>query len=145
MPWERRYIRKEGQSAMQTSKSGSAMFMKMTVTIAMALAAGLAAQAQATRDSAPASIQGTVIGENGQPLAGATVYAFSDMRKQIEATSDENGNYMLPKAPTGVVYIDAYKESDGYPNNFFAFHKAINEEVHKIDVAPGAHIQGLRD
>jgi hypothetical protein len=117
--------------------------MKMTATIAMGLAAALAAQAQATRDSAQASIQGTVIGENGQPLAGATVYAFSDMRKQIETTSDANGNYMLPKTPTGVVYIDAYKESDGYPNNFFAFHKAINEEVHKIDVAPGAHIQGF--
>lgn len=118
------------------------MFLKMTVTIAVALV-GLAAHGQVTHDSTPASIQGTVLGEDGQPLAGATVYAYSDMRKQIHATSDAKGNFLMSDAPTGVVYIDAFKESDGYPYNFLAFHKAVGEEVHKIDVAPGAHIQSF--
>jgi hypothetical protein len=119
------------------------MFFKMTVTITAALVMGLAAHSQATRDSTPASIQGTVLGEDGEPLAGATVYAYSDMRKQIRATSDAKGNFVVPGAPTGTVYIDAFKESDGYPYNFFGFHKAVGEEIHKLDVAPGAQIQGV--
>ncbi len=122
--------------------NGSAMFMKVSMTIAVSLA-GLSANAEPTHDLAPATIQGTVLGEHGESLAGATVYAYSDLRRQIEATSDVKGNFVLPSAPTGVVYIDAYKESDGYPYNLFAFHKAIGEEVHKIEVAPGAHIQNV--
>ena len=124
-------------------ENGIAMFLKMTATITAALVMGLAAHAQPTHDSTPASIQGTVLGEDGDPLAGATVYAYSDMRKQIHATSDAKGNFLMSDAPTGVVYIDAFKESDGYPYNFLAFHKAVGEEVHKIDVAQGAHIQGF--
>jgi hypothetical protein len=120
-----------------------AMFIRMTTIITTALAMGLVAHGQVLHDSTPASIQGTVLGEDGRPLASATVYAYSDMRKQIHAASNAKGNFLMPDAPTGVVYIDAFKETDGYPNNFFAFHKAIGEELHKIAVEPGAHIQGL--
>jgi len=113
--------------------------MAMTVTTALLL--GLS-QAQTTIPI-PASIRGIVVGEEGKPLVGATVYAYSDLRTQVRALTDAEGKFTLIPAPTGEVYIDAFKESDGYPYNFFGFHKAIGEEIHKLDVQSGAQIQDV--
>jgi len=83
------------------------------------------------------SVQGVVLDEGGNPVSGATVYA-EDMRRPIFASSDATGTYTLPDVPVGVAYVFAFKESDGYPNEFWAFYTTNNDHsMLKIEVKPG--------
>lgn len=86
-----------------------------------------AALGQASTDS----VKGVVLDDGGKPLAKATVYAVGaqDMTKQIRTTSDSDGHFVLQSLPPGLVYIDAYKESDGYPYSFFSFYKVPDSET----------------
>lgn len=118
------------------------MAMRVVMTVAAGLFLGLAGQAQ-TMIPVPASLRGTVLGEDGKPLVGATVYAYSDLRTQVRTSTNAEGEFVLTPAPVGVVYIDAFKESDGYSYNFFGFNKAIGEEIHKLYVGPDAQIQDV--
>src|SRR5262249_10128337 len=59
------------------------------------------------------------------------------MRKQLTTSTDEPGRFLLEAVPTGAVYVDAYKESEGLPYNFFAFFKTTDRTPVKIDVQKG--------
>jgi hypothetical protein len=50
------------------------------------------------------------------------------MRKQVRAVSDNRGGFVLENVPDGLVYVSAFKESEGYPYNFFAFFKTMERE-----------------
>jgi hypothetical protein len=92
---------------------------------AIVLFATLAVQGSAGGSSEVGSASGVVLDDAGKPLADATVYALpaEDMTHQIRGTSDSAGRFVLEGLPAGTVYIDAYKESDGYPYNMFSFFK----------------------
>lgn len=69
------------------------------------------------------SIQGTVLDQNGKPLANAIVYALPEQntRTQVRTFTDAQGRFLLKDIPLGKVSVDAFKETDGYPYNFFPF------------------------
>ena len=68
-------------------------------------------------------MQGSILDREGVPVARAIVYALpeQEMSKPIFATADDEGKFILKDIPAGHAYISAYKESDGYPYNFFSF------------------------
>jgi len=85
------------------------------------------------------SIEGTVLDGNGVPLHHAVVYALpeEEMLKPIFVTTDETGKFILKDIPAGNVYVSAYKESDGYPYNFFSFFAMPGEQKPKVEVKSG--------
>jgi hypothetical protein len=85
------------------------------------------------------SVEGVVFGEDNKPLSGASVYGLpeQDMRKEIWGTSDKVGKFTLQNVPAGNVYVHAFKESEGYPNNFYAFYKVTAHSSVKLEIKPG--------
>jgi hypothetical protein len=69
------------------------------------------------------ALAGTVLDGTGQPLADATVFAQPEMNmvKEVRAQTDAQGRFVLTNIPAGGVYVDAFKESEGYPYTKFAF------------------------
>lgn len=70
------------------------------------------------------SIRGIVLDDEGKPLPDAIVYAMpqQDMRSQIDASTDANGKFEMNNLPAGSFYLSAYKETAGYPYDFFSFY-----------------------
>ena len=93
----------------------------MHYLLAVALLVTMAAQGQVARSDGLGSATGVVLDSAGKPLADATVYALPEenMTRQIRTTSDAAGRFALGGLPPGGVYLSAFKESDGYPYNFF--------------------------
>lgn len=91
------------------------------------------------------SVQGVVIDENAKPLPNANVYALParDMRTQIPTVSNANGQFVIDGLPPGDVYIQAYKESSGYPYAFFSFYKTNDRQSVKVSVAAGNVTSGI--
>jgi hypothetical protein len=86
------------------------------------------------------SVEGVVLGEDNRPLSGASVYGLpeKDMRREIWATSDNAGRFTLQNVPAGNVYVLAFKESEGYPNKFYAFYKVKTAHSSvKLEIKPG--------
>ena len=96
------------------------------VAIALLLPSQVTPQQQRRNDYG--SVAGVVLDDEGRFIRDATVYALpeKDMRKQLTTSTDEQGRFLLKAVPTGSVYIDAYKENDGLPHNFFAFFKTTD-------------------
>jgi carboxypeptidase family protein len=114
--------------------------MRMRYLVAVALLVTLTAQGQVDRSEGLGSATGVVLDSSGSPLAEATVYALpeKDMTKQIRTTSDSSGHFTLRGIPAGAAYLHAYKETDGYPYNFFSFFKSPGERTPvKIKIAAG--------
>jgi hypothetical protein len=77
------------------------------------------------------SVEGVVLDEQNKPIPEANVYAPlpQDMRRRVATTTtDSSGKFGFRDLPTGVVYIYAYKVSDGYPDGFFRFFKLPNDQ-----------------
>ena len=87
------------------------------------------------------SIEGTVIDLDGKPVAGATVTAGG----RLSTTSDSAGKFTLRDMPSGDALLYAHKESEGYPDHFFAFfntgHPWIRAKVEVGRVTQGVTIQ----
>jgi hypothetical protein len=85
------------------------------------------------------SIEGIVLDGNGVPLGHAVTYALPEqnMLKPISVTADETGRFLLKDVPAGIVYISAFKESAGYPYNFFSFFIMPGERMPKVEVKSG--------
>lgn len=85
-----------------------------------------------------ASIRGVVVDFENRPVAYATVFGVpdKDFRHQIRDTTASDGRFTLHNVPIGTIYIDAYKESAGYPYSFFSFFK-IDDRPVKITVLEG--------
>lgn len=81
------------------------------------------AAASATGQNTTGSIEGSVRDLNNTPIAQATVYAYTidNMRRRITTTTDSNGQYAFRDLPPGSYQVHAYKESEGYADNFFSF------------------------
>jgi hypothetical protein len=85
-----------------------------------------------------ASIRGVVVDFENRPVAYATVFGVpdKDFRHQIRDTTASDGGFTLHNVPIGTIYIDAYKESAGYPYSFFSFFK-IDDRPVEITVLEG--------
>jgi hypothetical protein len=92
------------------------------------------------------SIQGVILGYDGMPLPGANVWALpeQDMRYPISTTSDAAGMFILRNIPIGSVYVLGFKESEGYPYEFYAFYKTKNDRSSaKVEAKAGAVTSGV--
>jgi len=91
------------------------------------------------------SVVGIVIDSNGRPIAGANVYALpaQDMTQRFTAVSDVDGKFTINGILMGgdcgwcrTAYIQAYKDSEGYPDKVFAFYHTVDSEVAKVEIDP---------
>src|SRR2546430_1143617 len=82
------------------------------------------------------TITGVVRDLNGTPISRATVYVvdYTNIRRRVQTTADENGNFVLPNVPVGTVSIHAYKESAGYADTFFSFFTITNKAWQTVRV-----------
>ena len=92
------------------------------------------------------SVQGIVLDRDSKPITGATVYALpeEDMRRRVaSATTDTKGEFTLNDVSAGVIYVYAYKESEGYADGFSNFFAIPNDQsLVSVKVEPG-HIATL--
>jgi len=112
----------------------------MRYLFALALLVTMAAHCQVEKPNAFGSATGIVLDNTGKPLAAARVYALpeEEMTKAIWTTSDATGRFKLEGLPAGGAYLDAFKESDGYPYAFFSFYLSPGQRTPvKIKVTPG--------
>jgi len=91
---------------------------------------GAAAQQPKTTAN-PGSVQGVVLDSEGQPLARATVYGYAEenYKETAHTQTDSDGRFTLKGLPVGITYLDAFKESDNYPYNFFAFFRSPGQNT----------------
>jgi len=89
------------------------------------------------------SVVGIVIDSDGKRIAGANVYALpaQDMTQRFSTLSDAEGKFTIGGIPISddcgwchTVYIQAYKDSDGYPDKVFAFYHTVDSEVAKVEI-----------
>jgi hypothetical protein len=85
------------------------------------------------------SIQGTVIDGAGVAVSKAVVYAFPEQvtSRQIQTTADQQGRFAFKGLPTGRVYLGAFRKSDAFPSNFFAFFNQTLQNFSTIEVKTG--------
>ena len=72
---------------------------------------------------------------SGSPVAGATVYIFQTehMTGRVPRfKADSAGKFILRNMPPGSYEIHAYKESEGYPDTFFAFFSTDNKKAWRV-------------
>ena len=90
------------------------------------------------------SIEGTVIDQSGKPVAGATVEALVNIkRRNLFTTSDSAGRFVLRDIPSGDTFVHAYKESEGYPDTFFAFFKTDDLTMVRVKVVGAESSRGV--
>jgi hypothetical protein len=72
-------------------------------------------------------------------VSKALVYAFPEQvtSKQIQTTADQQGRFVFKGLPTGRVYLGAFRKSDAFPCNFFAFFKHTFQNFSSIEVKTG--------
>jgi Carboxypeptidase regulatory-like domain len=82
------------------------------------------------------SLQGVVVDSSGKAVSNAIVHALPEqnMLRQIRTTADEQGRFVFKALPPGMVDVDAFKETDGFPYNFFAFFNQNGRAVTKVEV-----------
>jgi hypothetical protein len=92
------------------------------------------------------AVDGVVLNEKSKPIAGATVYtnARFDLNHPPSAITDTRGRFFLKHVPAAPeVAVLAYKEKDGYPDNFFAFFKTSEKEFAIVKVEAGKTTHGV--
>jgi hypothetical protein len=118
----------------------------MRYLLAIGLFVSVAVHGQIDNPNAFGSARGVVLDNEGKPLAGATVYALPElhMLHQIRTSCDATGRFALGGLPAGGVYLDAFKESDGYPYNMFSFYISPAQRTPvKIEISPGKVIANV--
>jgi hypothetical protein len=97
--------------------------MRQVVIVSLVFAVASGQAAPLPEPLSVGSVEGIVLDGSGEPLAGATVFGRPEknMIKEIRTQSDANGRFLLTRVPAGGVYLDAFKEDEGYPYTFFAF------------------------
>jgi len=77
------------------------------------------------------SIEGSVRDRSDKPIAQATVYGYTidEMRRRVTTVTDSSGKFVFREVPPGTYQIHAYKESEGYADNFFSFFANGNKKA----------------
>lgn len=105
--------------------------MWRTLLAAFALAVAAGAQIAPT-----GIVEGVVVDGDGKPLAGATVF-IGTVTRGPRALTDAVGRFRLDNVPPGLVGLDAFKESDGYPYDMFSFYIMPGAQLPTFNLAPG--------
>ncbi|KAA6462099.1 carboxypeptidase regulatory-like domain-containing protein [Acidobacteria bacterium AB60] len=116
-----------------------------TVLTVLVMGAALL-RAQSPGSNISGSAAGVVVDETGKPIPEATVFALPEMEmtKEIRAQADEFGRFHLTGLPPGEVFVDAFKESAGYPYCFFSFFKTPNAKTPvKVKIVPGGLVSNV--
>lgn len=87
--------------------------------------------------AATGGARGVVVDQNGKPVVGATVFLAGAIGRAPRTLTDTQGRFLL-KGFSGDWGLIAFKEEDGYPNNFPAFFQNPGEQFPYIQVDPGA-------
>jgi len=88
-------------------------------------------------------IEGSVRDLRGNPISGATVYAYNTARMtgrfiRLTTESQPDGSFVLHDVQPGSYRVHAYKETDGYADTFFAFFGTNNQNASKsVEVSAG--------
>jgi hypothetical protein len=89
------------------------------------------------------SVVGIVVDSDGKRIADANVYALpaQNMTQRFSALSDAEGKFTIKGIPISddcgwchTAYVQAYKDSDGYPDKVFAFYHTVDSEVAKVEI-----------
>lgn len=96
-----------------------------------------------TTKPAAGEIKGTVVDQNGSPIAAATVYAvpqdlgFDDITPP-SVKSNNNGQYdFRGRLPLGMYKLYARKDADSYPNPFDGFYADTKADTPKVELTAG--------
>jgi hypothetical protein len=96
--------------------------------LTLGFAAGVYAQGKTSqREQLNGVIKGTVVTENGLPVADAIVYLFGENGKSPVTSTNENGEFSFSNLPTGYHKVIAFKESAGFPNMLWSFYSETYE------------------
>src|SRR5260370_6920205 len=108
--------------------SGETMFRLLAISVLVVATFAFDNTQEVSKSGA---VEGVVLDGDKKQLPGATVYALPEenMANQLRTTTDAAGKFRLADVPVGMAYIDAYKESDGYPYNFFSFFLSPGEKT----------------
>jgi hypothetical protein len=87
-------------------------------------------------------VLGVVLDDKGMPVADATVFVGTIARGPSTHT-DAEGKFVLGGIPPGVVGLHAYKKSDGYPYDIFAFFDMPGEKRPYFEVKEGKTTAGI--
>jgi hypothetical protein len=93
-----------------------------------------------------ATINGIVRDLSGAPIAEANVYGIDseNIKRRISTTTDSAGRFRFSNLRPGTYELRAYKESEGYPDTFFAFFYAGNSKNWKsVRVDSGRTLEGF--
>ena len=107
----------------------------------------LTRQVPASPSANSGSVSGIVLDGSGKPLPSATVYAMpeTDMRRQFHTKSNSEGEFVLGGLAEGSFFFSAFKESDGYPYNFFSFFLSPGEKTPvKVQVRAGESTKDVK-
>lgn len=91
------------------------------------------------------TVTGVVRNLDGTPISEAVVYAvdYTDLRRRVHTTTDENGRFVLRDVPAGTISIHAYKESEGYADTFFSFFTISKKAWQTVKVEDGHTTDGV--
>jgi len=106
-----------------------------------AIALTLSALAQVS-PPATGSVEGIVLDGDGRPLAEATVFVGT-LARSPRTQTDAEGRFKLNDIPAGRIGLQAFKESDGYPYNMFAFFLMPGQPLPKFDLAAGQTLSNV--
>jgi Carboxypeptidase regulatory-like domain len=113
--------------------------MLRSISVGLAVLMALATSFSQTGNG---RVEGVVLDQSGTPLPNATVFIGTVARGPSTQT-DREGRFVLEGVPVGTVGLHAYKVSDGYPYDMFAFFSMPGEKEPFVEVMAGQTVANV--
>lgn len=123
-----------GRSYLSGELGERMIFISMMIVFLLALSSGASNLQQQY-----ASIDCTVVDEQGKPISEAIVYAQGAPlgKRDIWGKSDKDGKLTLKNFPEGEYFVDAYKESERYPRHLARVYDTDKPVWRQVKLTPG--------